>query len=333
MFPHQNPLPKPDIITTPVFEALLANVKAEILTYLEQNAPQDVDAVRETFNNEAEILTKITEAFTIILQSVTRRINAQAQQMFGMYATDTAMVDLIASQLGVTRLTLSPGDANAFPPVEPIMESNEALLTRYYLAAYALASTGTRSGYRFHAMTLGGRPTVRVDSPAKNKVVVTYEFAEHEDAGKTKDAQARQVTPGVVDCYILSHDGDGMPSQHLLDVSQAYLQRDDIAQETDLLTVKQPTIQRWECDAVLYLRPGPDNEMVKVAAEKAAREYALRQHRLGGNIEPSMLYSVLLQSTGAHRADLNKPVQPLRCSYSEAPYLESINITVSTENL
>ncbi|MGI2068105.1 baseplate J/gp47 family protein [Shewanella sp. MF08487] len=333
MFPHENPLPKPDIITTPVFETLLANVKADVLAYLEQNAPQDVNAVRETFNNEAEILTKITEAFAVILQSVTRRMNAQALQMFGMYATDTAMVDLIASQLGVTRLTLSSGDANAFPPVAPVMESNEALLTRYYLAAYALASTGTRSGYRFHAMTLGGRPTVRVESPTNNKVIVTYEFAEHEDAGKTKDAQARQVAPGTVDCYILSHEGDGMPDQHLIDVSQAYLQRDDIAQETDLLTVKTPTIPRWECEAVLYLRPGPDKEMVKLAAEKAAKEYALQQHRLGGSIEPSMLYSVLLQSTGAHRADLKKPVQPLRCSYSEAPYLESINITVSTENL
>jgi phage-related baseplate assembly protein len=333
MFPHENPLPKPDIITTPVFEILLANVKADVLAYLEQNAPWDVAAVRETFNNEAEILTKITEAFAVILQSVTRRMNAQALQMFGMYATDTSMVDLIASQLGVTRLILSPGDPNSYPQVPPVMESNEALLTRYYLAAYALASTGTRSGYRFHAMTLGGRPTVRVESPTKNKVIVTYEFTEHDDAGKTKDAQARKVEPGTVDCYILSHDGDGMPDQHLIDVSQQYLERDDIAQETDLVTVKRPTIPRWQCRAVLHLRPGPDKAMVKLAAEKAVKEYAFSQHRLGGSIEPSMIYSVLLKSTGAHRADLIEPVQPLRCTYREAPYLESINITVSTENL
>lgn len=333
MFPHQNPLPKSDVITTPTFETLLANVKTSVLEYLEQKAPGYAAAVRETFANEAELMTKFTEAFTVILQSHFRQMNAQAQQMFGMYATDKAMVDLIASQLGVKRLVLEEGDPNAYPPVPPVMESNEALLTRYYLAAYALATTGTRSGYRFHAMTLGGRPKVKVESPEPNKVVVTYEFAEHEDAGKTKDAQARQVTPGVVDCYILAHAGNGIPEQALVDATQNYLGRDDIAQETDLITVKTPSIQNWSCRAQLYVRPGPDANMVKVAAEKAVQEYATSQHRLGGSIEPSMIYSVLLKSTGAHRADLTEPAQPIRCAHSEAPYLESINITVSTENL
>lgn len=335
MFPHQNPLPKSDVITTPSFETLLASVKTSVLDYLEQNAPGDAAAVRETFTNEAELLTKFTEAFTVILQSHFRQMNAQAQQMFGMYATDSAMVDLIASQLDVKRLVLAEGDPNAYPPVPPVMESNEALLTRYYLAAYALATTGTRSGYRFHAMTLGGRPMVKVESPEPNKVVVTYEFAEHEDAGKTKDAQARQVNPGsgAVDCYILAHAGNGIPEQALVDATQNYLGRDDIAQETDLITVKAPSVQTWSCTAQLYVRPGPDTAMVKAAAEKAVQEYAASQHRLGGSIEPSMIYSALLKSTGAHRADLTVPAQPVRCAYSEAPYLESINITVSTENL
>lgn len=333
MFPHENPLPIPSIITTPVFETLLANVKAEVLAYIEQNAPGYVDAVRETLSNEAEVLTKTVEAFAVVLQNVTRRINAQALQMFGMYATENAMVDLIASQLGVTRLTISAGDANAFPPVEPVMESNAALLTRYYLAAYALASTGTRSGYRFHAMTLGGRPTVHVESPTKNKVIVTYEFTEHEDAGKTKDAQARKVAPGEVDCYILSHDAEGIPEQSLIDATQQYLQRDDIGQATDLIVVKQPTIPKWSCNAVLYMRSGFDENIVKLAAEKAVRKYGLEQHRLGGQIEPSMLYNVLLLSTGASRADLIQPTQPLRCEFSEAPYLESVNITVLADNV
>ncbi|MGM6736611.1 baseplate J/gp47 family protein [Vibrio parahaemolyticus] len=333
MFPHQNPLPKSDIITTPPFEVLLQAVKTDLLAYLEEHSPDDVEAVRETLDNEAELLTKFTEAFSVILQNHTRQLNAQSQQMFGMYATDNAMVDLIASQLGVKRQVLDPGDPNAFPVVPPTMESNDSLLTRYYLAAYALASTGTRSGYRFHAMTLGGRPTVKVESPEPNKVVVTYEFSEHEMAGQTKDAQARRVTPGVVDCFILTHGGNGVPDQSLVDATQTYLERDDIAQETDLITVKPPTIQNWRCEAQLHIRPGPDANVVQAAADKAVRAYAAKQHRLGGSIEPSMLYSVLLESTGAHRGEITQPAQPLRCAHSEAPYLESVQITVSTENL
>jgi len=333
MFPHKNPLPKSDIITTPQFEVLLASVKSDVLAYIQENAPEDIDAVRETFENEAELLTKFTEAFTVILQSHIRQLNAQAQQMFGMYATDNAMVDLIASQLGVKRQVLDDGDPNAFPIVLPTMEGNESLLTRYYLAAYALASTGTRSGYRFHAMTLGGRPLVKVESPSANKVVVTYEFEEHELAGLTKDAQARQVTPGVVDCFILAHAGNGLPDQTLIDATQQYLERDDIGQETDLITVKAATVQNWTCQATIYVRPGPDTEVIKAAAIKAVQAYADTQHRLGGRIEPFMLNSVLVESTGAHRGDIIQPAQPLRCAHSEAPNLESIQITVSTENV
>ena len=332
MFPHQNPLPKSDIITTPAYEVLLESVKADVLAYLQENAPEDVPAVTETFANEAELLTKFTEAFTVILQSHFRQLNAQARQMFGMYATDIAMVDLIASQLGVERQVLDPGDPNAFPVVPPTMENNESLLTRYYLAAYALASTGTRGGYRFHAMTLGGRPLVKVKSPAENQVVVTYEFEEHEKAGLTKDAQARRVTPGVVDCFVLAHAGDGVPDQDLIDATQSYLERDDIAQETDLITVKAPTIQKWTCEAKLYIRPGPDADVIQAAAVQSAQKYAAEQHRLGGSIEPSMLYSVLLNTTGAHRGDITQPAQPIRCAHSEAPYLESVQITVSTES-
>jgi phage-related baseplate assembly protein len=333
MFPHQNPLPKSDIIKTPPFEALLSKVKSGLLDYIAERSPEDVAEVKQTLANEAELLTKFVEGFTVILQNQIRQFNSQAQQMFGMYATDNAMVDLIASQLGVQRQVLSPGNPDAFPPVPPTMESNESVLTRYYLAAYALASTGTRSGYRFHAMTLGGRPIVKVESPEPKTVVVKYEFLEHERAGETKDAQARQVEPGVVDCYILSHAGNGYPSIELIDATQAYLERDDIAQETDLITVKPPTIRTWRCDAHLYIRPGPDAEVVKAAAEMAVRDYAAEQHRLGGRIEPSMLYNVIMTSTGAHRGEITEPAQPLRCAYSEAPYLESVQIIVSTESV
>jgi phage-related baseplate assembly protein len=333
MFPHQNPLPKPEIITTPNFDDLFETIKENVLTYLSENAPDDVADVTETFDNEAELLTKFTQAFTVILQSHFRQMNAQALQMFGMYATDDKMVDLIASQLGVERQILDKGDPNAFPVIPPTMESNDALLTRYYLAAYALATTGTRSGYRFNAMTLGGRPKVTVESPTQSKVVVTYDFESHEMSGQTKDAQARRVAPGEVDCFILGHANDGMPTEALIAATQAYMQRDDIAQETDLLTVKAPMIQSWSCEAELYIRKGADADVVKEAAYSAVQDYANQQHRLGGSIEPSMLYSVLLKTTGAHRGDLIDPLEPIRCQYNEAPYIDSIQITIRAENL
>ncbi|WP_394179621.1 baseplate J/gp47 family protein [Marinomonas posidonica] len=332
MFPHQNPLPKPEIIKTPSFDNLFQTIKNNVLDYLNTNAPDDVEAVAETFENQAELMTKLTEAFTVILQSHFRQMNAQALQMFGMYATGDDMVDLIVSQLGIERQIIDEGDPNAFPEVPATMESNDALLTRYYLAVYALATTGTRSGYRFNAMTLGGRPKIQLESLEANTVIMKYEFLGHDMAGQTKDAQARQVAPGEVDCYILSHTGNGTPSNALLEATQAYLERDDIAQETDLLTVKAPNIVNWSCEATLFVMPGVDEAQAKQLAEQAVQDYASQQHRLSGSIEPSMLYSILLKATGAYRGELNSVTTPIRCQYSEAPYLESVNITVAAQN-
>jgi len=333
LFPHENPLPVPDFIVTPVFEALLASIKNDVFSYFEQHAPAELDAIKETLQNEAELLTKFTEAITTIIQSHFRKMNEQAKQMFGMYATDNAMIDLIASQLNVQRLVLDEGDPNAFPVVPPTMESNHALLTRYYLAAYSLASTGTRGGYRFHALTLGGRPSVNIDSSQRNKVVVTYEFVDHELAGTTKDAQARQVSPGVVDCYILSHEDSGLASDELIDATQVYMSSDEIAQETDLLTVKKGTIKLWSCVADVYISSAPDPQLIKESVIKAVQQYADKQHRLDADIEPSMLYNIILAGTGAHKANLITPAQPILCDFKEAPYLESIQINIITDGL
>lgn len=333
LFPHENPLPVPDFIVTPVFETLLASIKNEVFSYFELHAPVELDAIKETLENEAELLTKFTEAITSIIQSHFRKMNEQAKQMFGMYATDNAMIDLIASQLNVQRLVLDEGDPNAFPVVPPTMESNHDLLTRYYLAAYSLASTGTRGGYRFHALTLGGRPSVNIDSSQHNKVVVTYEFKENELAGNTKDAQARQVSPGVVDCYILSHEGSGLPSGELINATQIYMSSDEIAQETDLLTVKKGTIKPWNCVADVYISSAPDPQLIKESVIKAVQQYADKQHRLDADIEPSMLYNIILAGTGAFKANLTKPAQPILCDFKEAPYLESIQINIITDGL
>jgi phage-related baseplate assembly protein len=333
LFPHQNPLPKPDVLNIAYFEDLLIRVKKRVVEHLRETAPEDADAVEETLNNNAEILTKITEALIFIFQGFLRQENEKALQMFGMYATDTKMVDLICSQLNVKRQIIEKGDPNAYPPVEPVMESNESLLTRYYLAAYALASTGTRSGYRFHAMTLGGRPSVDVQSPEPNKIVVTYEFADHEFSGQTKDAQARQTSPGKVEVIILSHKEDGSASVELIDATQTYLERDDIGRETDDITVKTATIRRWNCEATLYIKPGLSSDDATKLAVQAAHAYGALQHRLMGHVEPSRLETDLVVSVNAHRCELAPSVQPIRCTYQEAPYLERIQITIITENI
>ncbi len=330
-FPHLNPLPKPELLVTPTFEELLQSVKTSVVEYVRQSSPSEADAIQQTLDNPAEILTKTLEAMTVFLQNHTRQFNDKALQMFGMYARDNDVVDVIVSSLNVERQILDPGDPNATPPVPATVESNESLLTRYYLAAYALATTGTRLGYRYHLMTLDDRPQTSVESPTPNQVLVTYDFPESNFSGVIKDAQVRQVSPGVVDAFILTHEGNGRPSQELIDRAQQYITRPDIGQETDLVTVKAPTIIPWNLRATIFVAPGADPSVRQQGAEQAAMRYADEQNRLEGRIEPSALISLLISNSGAFRAEITEPAAPIVAAFNEAPRLGTINITFVTE--
>jgi len=334
LFPHHAPLPKPAQLTTKTFEALLAEMKTFIVDHVSKSSTSDAQALQTVFDNDAEVLTKVLQAFVVYLQNFEQQKHEDALEMFGMYATREDMVDVIVSGLGITRQTIDEGDPDAFPPVPATKESNDQLLTRYYLANYALASTGTRNGYRYHAMTLGGRPSISIDSPEQNKVVVTYAFENNDSSGLTKDAQARQVAPGTgeVDCYILQHDGDGVPTADLIAATQSYLSRDDIAQETDKLTVKAATIKTWQCVGDIYVPPGPDKSIVKQAAEAAVWEYGKKMHRLGAEIDESAVQVVIGKAASVSKINLTSLPDPVTCDHSEAPYLDHVELTVITSN-
>lgn len=334
-FPHQSPLPVPKILTTPGFEKLYPELKRELLSALEKIAPDDGNAIAETLENNAEILTKFTQAFTVVLQNHYRRWNDKSLQMFGMYASEDDMVDVIVSDMGLERLTLEPGDPNAFPPIEPVVESNEQLLTRYYLAMFALATTGTRNGYRFHAMTLGAMPDMNIESPDENTVVVTYRFQSNELRGKAKDASFEQVSKntGRVKGYILSHSDDGTASEELLAATLEYMNHPSVAQATDELSIASAQIHRWQLDAVVYIPQGPDRAVVKESVEAAAWLYGKEQHVLAGKIDRSMINHKLLSATNSSglRVEIISPASNINCDNSGAPYLESVNIRIEYE--
>ncbi|EOD9110305.1 baseplate J/gp47 family protein [Vibrio parahaemolyticus] len=326
----RNQLKRPEVLTVMPFEDRLAKLKQTVLDSIRKTDPELAEELQKTFENEAELITKLLEAFTIILQNRDRAENEKACQMFGVFADESDMIDVIVSALGVVRQVLDPGDPNAFPPVPPTMESNDSVLTRYFLAVHALASTGTAKGYQFHAMTLDGKPVMEIESPEEGKIVVTYTYKEHPFSGQVKDARSVHVREGVVDVFVLSHQGDGVPSAELVNAVQAHLDRDEIGQETDLITVKPAGIERYQVRATVTISQGPDSVLTKEAAEEAVAKYATLQHRLAGSVEQTMLYHVL-HSAGAKKVELHEPAKSIAAAESKAPYCEAIDITVVTE--
>lgn len=327
LIPGLNQLAEPEIVRVTPFEEMLAEFKAEVLDFVGTRNPQMAVRLAESLDNDSELIVLILQAMTLRIQTHERKYNERIKQMLAWWA-EGSNLDARLADLGITRRVVDPGDASAFPPVEPTMESDADARIRYYLAPHAPAA-GSRLQYRREAMTLGERARVAVEAPVPGQVVVTYTFDEDGFAAQVKDANGRRTAPGEVAVTVLSRAGDGTPSAELLAATEAHFARDDVRPETDLVTVRPAEIVPYQIAATLYINPGPDALVVKATAEQALADYAESRHRLAGYVDPSRI-DYVLHAAGAERLQLAAPAAPVECLAHQAPYCTGIAIEVVT---
>lgn len=327
LIPGLNQLAEPEIVKVETFETLLAEFKAEVLAYVQARDPEKAARLAVALDNDSDLLAMMLQAFTLRLQGHERKYNARIKQMLAWWA-EGSNLDARAADLGLERRVIDEGDPNAFPPVDPLLEGDEDLRVRYYLAPHAPAA-GSRLQYRREAMTLGERAQVTVESNAAGQLVVTYTFAPDGFAAQVKDANGRRTAPGEVAVTVLAREGDGTPSEALLAAERAHFAREDVGPETDLVTVQGAEIVRYRIRAVVYINTGPDALLTQAQAEKALQAYASERHRLGGYVDPSRI-DYELHAAGAERLQLLEPLAPIECGAHQAPYCEGIEIEVRT---
>jgi len=327
LIPGQNRLAKPEIVETPAFEDILARFKQTVVDTIAEDDPELAAEVEAALANEAEVVTKLVEAATVILQTQTRHYNEQIQQMLAWWSKGSNL-DAKVADLGLERQLLDPGDPDANPPVPPTYESDQRLRLRYFLAPHAPAA-GSRLHYRAEALTLSDRALVSVDAPDSGVVTVTYRFDRDSWPAQIKDANGRRVEPGRVRVTVLARDGDGTPSAELLDAVRAHFARPDVSPETDDIEVAAAEILPWSISGIAYIYPGPDATLTQQTAVAALQDYADEQHALGGSVEPSWVYAKLHEA-GAVSIDLASPLAGIAADDHQAPWCESIAIEVRT---
>lgn len=326
LIPGLNQLAEPEIVKVEAFEPLLAEFKAEVLAYVQARDPEKAARLAVALDNDSDLLAMMLQAFTLRLQGHERKYNARIKQMLAWWAEGSSL-DARAADLGLERRVIDEGDPNAFPPVDPLLEGDEDLRVRYYLAPHAPAA-GSRLQYRREAMTLGERAQVTVESNAAGQVVVTYTFAPDGFAAQVKDANGRQTAPGQVTVTVLARAGDGTPSAELLEAERKHFARADVRPETDEVIVRAAEIVRYQINATVYINAGPDAQLTKEAAEAALAEYAASRHMLGGYVDPSRI-DYVLHGAGAERLALELAA-PIECQAHQAPYCDAINVEVLT---
>lgn len=289
-------LPPPQIVDVPDFETLLAERKA---AFVALHPADQQDAVRRTLALESEPITKQLQesAYREIL--LRQRINEAALAVMVAYANSSDLEQLGANY-NVKRLTVTPADDDAVPPVAAVMETDEALRLRIPAAFEGLSVAGPTAAYEFHAKSADGR---------------------------VADASATSPAPAEVVLTVLSREGDGTADADLLAVVEKALNSESVRPVADRLTVRGASIVNYSVRALLYLYPGPESEPILEAAKASLQKYIASQTRLGRDIRLSAIYAAL-HVEGVQRVELLSPLADVVLDKTQAASCTDWSVSV-----
>lgn len=257
-------LPPPDVVEQLDFEVIFAELIADL------QARGDYDALVES-----DPAYKVLEVATYREMLLRQRVNDATKSVMLAYARKNDL-NHIAANYNLERLTIDPGDPDAIPPIDPVLEDDEDFRARTQLSPEGYTTAGSTGSYVFHAKSADG---------------------------DVKDADAVSPVPGDVTVYVLSRSGSGEAPTELLDIVAAALNAKRIRPMTDNVTVMSASIVEYAIEAELVMFDGPDHEAVRAAAEAACQSYLDSMHRIGFDVTLSGVMMALHQP-GVQRVKL-----------------------------
>lgn len=221
------------------------------------------------------------------------RVNDAARSVMLAFSTG-ADLEHLAALYGVRRAVVSPATANA----PEVLESDERLRARVQLAPEALATTGTRGGYIFHAFAAD--PTVT-------------------------DVGLIVPTPGQVD-VVVQAGATGEASPEVVSRVLQRLTRDDIRPLTVAVTVRAAVIVPYSVTATLEVLRGPDPALIRQNAEASLRAFAKTRFRVGYRVPVSSIFAALTVP-GVERVRLTAPVSDVAPARDALARLDAVSLT------
>lgn len=288
-------LPAPAVVVVPDFESILAELKADMVAAM----PAELrTATASTLALESEPLTKWLErlAFQLVVERSDRNDSAHAVMLPYAQKED---LDQLGAFFGVERLTITPADPAAVPPVEAVQEDDDTFRVRIQLAPRGYSVAGPVGAYVYHAKSADGQ---------------------------VLDAAATSPEPGLVIVSVLSREGSGEPSAALLDkVSQA-VNSEEIRPLTDEVLVQAAGIIPYQIVGKVYTLPGPDSSSVLTTAQQRITAYADSMHRIGRRPTISGIYAAL-HIEGVDRVELTSPPEDVAVGGTQASWCTAIEVT------
>lgn len=277
----------PDLLDTPGFDAALAQFHALVIAYLQQHDPQRVGDIRAALHDDAGMIARVIQACCYVMNHTLQQANRSVLQTFATFARGD-MLDAKVAELGLQRQVLAPADPETGAPA--VLESDDALLTRYFLASYTL-KPGSRLGYEYHARTVGERPVIRIEQREAGEVVVRYRFAPDSKAALLRDTRCIRSGPGEVTLYVLPHTG--VADTALLAAVHTYLHRDDIKEETDTVHVKAAQVVPYTIHVRVKNTLHQNQDFIREQLTATFHAFATERRTLAAVIRPEQVGGVV----------------------------------------
>jgi phage-related baseplate assembly protein len=285
-------LPVPDAIYVPDSSTIFASWLARL---------RELDPVFDALV-ESDPAYKEGEVNAYHLTLAFQRVNDAVRAVF-LASSSGADLDQLGANFNVQRLEITPANPDAVPPVDAVMEDDDAFRERIQLSWSQLNTAGARNAYRYHAKSAD--PDV-LDADAYGPVT--------------------HGRPGEVDVYVLSRSGDGTASAELINKVSSVLNPDEVRPITDYVSVKSAEIVSYDITAQLEIPDGPDAQTVLENAISTVTAYTKLSHRINTIIPLSAVYAAL-QQAGVTRVKLVSPAADIEQAAGMAPWCANINVT------
>lgn len=294
-------LPVPQVVEVPDYEALLAERKAY---YVSLFPASQQAAIARTLELESEPALMLLQEGCYREILLCQRINEAAVAGMVAFSTGTDL-DNLAANNNVTRLTITPADASAVPPLDAVMEDDSDLRLRVPAAFEGLSVAGPAAAYESHARSVDGR---------------------------VLDVSATSPSPAVVVLTLLAREGDGTPPADLLSAVNVALNGESVRPVADRLSVQPAVISNYQVKATLHLYDNVAGAPCLAAASKAMSAYIAEQRKLGRSVRRDS-YSAVLRVAGVDWVELHEPVADMIFDRTQAGYCTAVSIEVASDEV
>lgn len=289
-------LPAPSVVEVLDFETILAKRKAHLVSLLPEAERAAVTALLEL---ESEPATKLLEENAYQETILRNRVNEAGKAVMLAFALDGDL-DQLGANVNVARLTITPANPNALPPVAAVMEDNDAYRLRIQEAPDGLSVAGPKASYEFHARSSDGR---------------------------VKDASATSPAPASVTVTVLANNDTGIADAVLLATVARALNAEEVRPLGDRLTVQAAQVIDYQIEATLFIGVGPEVPILLDAARANAVRVSQPRRPLGHSIYRSAC-SASVHVEGVRKVVLTSPATDIELNATQAARCTAIKLNV-----